>query len=121
MRFSILVIVGLLISGPSMADYLVAGPITGMDCFLGISCTQPQIDAVKGDDGQMYSVKKQYSDVSEYNKSKGRCWINTKSKGLGLLSRGINLFRGSNFYKRKSDGSYEKVDTEYITFKCVER
>ena len=45
----------------------------------------------------------------------GRCWINIKSKKLGLFSDGINLFKGG-FYQKQPNGSYKKFKPEYITF-----
>jgi len=84
-------------------------------------CKFVQVDAVKGENGKLYNVKCCYDSVSEYSKSKGRCWINTKSKGGGLLSWGVNAVTQPEFLHLNEDGNYEELDVEYLTFKCQRR
>ena len=100
-------------------EYIVLGKITGNECTSFVvfeSCKRRTIDAVSGPEGKLYSVKSRYSQVSEYRD--GRCWINHKSLGGGLISGAINLFSNVQFYEKQTDGKYEKIDPEYLIFKC---
>jgi len=102
----------------SLADYYVTGQIQGANKkLLGLGFSIVNVDAVKID-GEFYSLQKVYKKVSEYNKKKGRCWINTE---LGQIGKVLNLFRGHAFYEKMNDGSYRKLKLEYITFSCVKR
>ena len=70
-----IVVLGLLWCNVGVADYIVTGKITGMECgMFGIKCKIVNVDAVKKD-GQLYQLRGSYEKVSEYNKSKKRCWI----------------------------------------------
>lgn len=117
-----LTLILILFAASSHAEYIAKGKITGQECTSYIivdSCKNRQIDAVKGDDGRLYSVKRRYQSVNEYRG--GRCWVHIKSRGMGLISNAINVFAGSQFYEKQPDGTYEEVDPEYITFKCKKR
>ena len=113
-----IVVLGLLWCNLSLADYYVTGQIQGANKkLLGLGFSTVNVDAVKIG-GEFYSLQKVYKKVSEYNKKKGRCWINTE---LGQIGKVLNLFRGHAFYEKMNDGSYEKLNLEYITFPCVQR
>lgn len=105
--------------GQASADYIVTGPITGLDCFLMV-CSTHQIDAVEGEDGQKYSPARRYAHVSDYTKFRNsyRCRIDTKAN-FGLLGRAFNAIAAPTFYTRQSDGSFKEVDVESISFECV--
>lgn len=102
------------------ADYCAIGKIEANECtgFVIESCGFVRVDAVKNDKGQLFHPSKCYKSVSEYNSSKGRCWINTKSKFGGLISWGINAAVQPNFLHKNNNGNYEEIDADYITFKC---
>ena len=113
----------LLIANITHADYCAIGQIEGQVCrgFVIESCKNIQVDAVKGSDGQLYTVKECFQEVSEYRESTDRCWIRTKSKGAGLFSWGVNAIGQPVFLHKDENGSYKELDVEYITFKCVKR
>lgn len=113
-------IIALLISTQARADYLVWGEIEGTVCWgIGIEvCSQKKLHAVKGKDGRLYTISDRFESVSEYNETKGRCWIRTKSTGGGLISWGINTAIQPEFYEKLPSGEFKKHDVEYVTFKC---
>jgi len=113
----------LLIVTETRADYCAVGTIEGNVCkgFVIESCKFVRVDAVKGDNGKLFTVKECYDEVSEYSEGKGRCWINTKSKGSGVLSWAINAAAQPEFLHKNENGEYEKIDVEYLTFECVRR
>jgi hypothetical protein len=116
--------VGLLFNpAGAQAEYCAIGNIKGNVCsgFVIEACKFVQVDAVKGDDDKLYTVNRCYGSVSEYSESKGRCWIKTKSKGGGLLSWGVNAATQPEFFHLSENGDYEKLDVEYLTFKCQKR
>ena len=116
--FLSILVAGLLWCNLSFADYYVTGQIQGANKkLLGLSFSIVNVDAVgKSDD--LYSLQKVYKKVSEYNKKKGRCWINTE---LGQIGKVLNFFKNQSFFEKQSDGSYKKLNLEYITFPCVQR
>ncbi|MEW8424807.1 MAG: hypothetical protein AB2609_08850 [Candidatus Thiodiazotropha sp.] len=105
------------------ADYCAVGKIEGNVCkgFVIESCKFVQVDSVKDDNGKLFTVKECYNEVSEYNEGKGRCWINTKSKGGGAISWALNAATQPEFLHKNKNGEYEELDVEYLTFKCVRR
>ncbi len=114
----LLVGVLVLVVGLANADYLVTGKITGQECsgFVLEVCSNRNVDAVEGDNGKLYHLAEIYSDVDDYDGK--RCWIRTKSKGLGLISKAIDAIGGDQFYEKEKDGRYVEIDVEYITFPC---
>jgi len=90
-------------------------PVSGNVCWgLGIeSCSDVALIGVKGDDGEVYEIAQKFSDVSEYNERRGYFWVEVKSRGLGLLSRAMNLF-STEFYKRNDSGQLEEVSPDSI-------
>ena len=122
-RFVMGALLVLFMTPESHAEYCAVGKIDGNVCkgFVIESCKLVRIDAVYGDNGQLFTVKKCYSNVSEYSEGKGRCWINTKSKGGGALSWLLNVATQPKFLHKNENGEYEEIDVEYLTFKCVRR
>lgn len=112
-----------LIFSEAHADYCAVGKIEGNVCkgFVIESCKFVRVDAVKGDNGKLFTVNECYSDVSEHSEGKGRCWINTKSKGGGAISWALNAATQPEFLHKNENGEYEEIDVEYLTFKCVRR
>lgn len=110
-----------LLSTQSLAAYCATDQINGNVCkgFIIESCSFIAIHAIEGDSGQMYELSQCYEDVSDYDASRERCWIRTKSEGWGLISNAINLMSGTKFYHRDNSGNFEEVDVEYLTFPCV--
>lgn len=104
-----------------IADYVATGDIEGQECIgVGIeSCSFVDIDAVEGEGGRLYTVKSRYREVTEYSSSKGRCWVDTKTKRLGVLGWAIDAVSGPTFYT-EAEGGFEEVDVDYITFPCRE-
>ena len=116
-----ILVLGLLWCSVSVADYYVTGKITGWkESFMGFKVTETNVDAVKGEDGKIYTLQQSYKKVDEYNPSQGRCWIYTKShSSFGKL---IDLFSASTFYEKNADGSYTKIkNLSSITFPCVKK
>lgn len=120
-RAFLVVLISLGFAAPACADYFAIGKIEGNVCWsFGVSvCRLHTISAVKGDDGKLYEVGKQFTTVTEYKESSGRCWITTKDKGRGLISWGINAIKQPVFLEQTSAGKYEELDVDYVTFKCV--
>lgn len=111
------------VQSPSWAEYVATGSIDGNVCRgFGIEwCKFHQIAAVKGDGGRLYEIKTSFDSVTEYDESKRRCWIRTKSKAGGLISWGVNAIKQPVFLERTSSGKYEELDVEYVTFPCIKR
>lgn len=105
---------------PANAWYEAIGKIEGQVChgFVIEACGLHSIDAVKGSDGGLHEVRRSFDSVTEYRESSGRCWIRTKSTQLGLFNPVANAISQPTFYE-KVDGKYEKLDIEYVTFKCT--
>ena len=105
------------------AEYIMTGPAKGEVCavsdFLG--CKFHPIAGIKGDDGRPYELARSYPKVSDYNESKKRCWINTKSTGLGVFSFGINMLTQPVFLELSNNGVYKEIDVGVITFPCIKR
>lgn len=110
-----------LLAMSASADYVATGDIEGQACSgFGIqSCSHVSVDAVEGDDGRLHTVKRRYSSVSDYNANKGRCWIETKARGGGVIGWVAGAISGPDFYTETEDG-FKKVDIDYITFPCRE-
>ncbi|MEO1860671.1 MAG: hypothetical protein ABGZ19_12295 [Verrucomicrobiales bacterium] len=110
----------ILFNTAALADFCATSKIEANVCsgFVIESCSHVKVDAIKNSEGKLFNISKCYKDVSEYSKSKGRCWINTKSKGYGLISWGIDAMTQPNFAHKNKDGKYESIDAEYITFMC---
>ncbi|MCG9721910.1 hypothetical protein [Shewanella sp. Isolate7] len=119
----LLAVTTLLSSSCVLAEYCAIGKIEANECsgFIIESCSFINVDAVRNDEGQLFHPKKCYESVTEYNAHKERCWINTKSKGGGLISWGINAATQPNFLHKNSSGEYEEIDADYITFKCSKK
>ena len=113
-----------LLSAPASADYIAVGPIRGQECtsyVLFESCEMYSVDAVLGDGDKLYTIQTRYESVSDHKVLKDgteRCWIRLKAGGLGLWSKAANLFLADRFHTKTPDGEYEKIDVEYLVFKC---
>ena len=123
MRIIFCIFLSMLVSSSVLADYCATGKVEGNVCsgFIIESCKFIKIDAVKDGVGNLFNMKRCYEDVSEYKSSKSLCWINTKSKGMGLISTAMNMAVQPDFLHKNSSGEYEDVDAEYIVFKCKKR
>ena len=110
----------ILLPSIALADFTATGPIQGQICsgFIIESCQFEEIVAVK-DGGQLYTIGRQYPQVSTYDQSKGRCWINLKSKGAGLISGIVNALASTEFHTLSTSGEYLPADPEYLTFPCI--
>ncbi len=106
---------------PVAAEFVATGPIKGQVCrgFVIEACKFHVLHAVKGDSGQLFTIRDRYERVSEHRD--GCCWIRTKSKGAGLISWGANIASQPEFYERTAEGAYNKLDIEYVVFPCQER
>ena len=99
--------------------YCATGKIQGNVCegFLNSiiqSCKKVEINAVKNE-GQFYTMKKCYNNVSDYRD--GLCWIYIESVGGGIFANGIDEDTRPDFYTYKN-GIYTKHNIEYLVFKC---
>jgi len=117
-----LVLSALLLTTSVHAGYQVLGPIEAEDCYdFGVSvCSTKTVTEVR-ERGKRFSVSDYFNDVSEYHASKGLCIIRTKSKGMGILSWGINALKQPEFWGYDKNGQFGKIDADYIRFKCIKR
>jgi hypothetical protein len=107
-------------SSQAKADYVATGPIYAEDCYdFGIvqKCSTLTVTEVKKD-GKRYEVGRVYASASYSN---GRCTIDTKSRGLGPLSWGINAVIQPEFWGYSKDGTFKKIDADRIFFDCIQR
>jgi hypothetical protein len=119
-----LVIVALLGSAQHChAAYVATGEIRGNDCsgFIIQVCEVRVVEAVQGDDGRLYTLRREFATVDEYNESKRKCWIKTKSTRIDLVSLAANALAAPTFYSKDASGKYEKLKVDYIVFDCVRR
>ncbi|WP_146183872.1 hypothetical protein [Limnohabitans sp. T6-20] len=111
----------LCVSG-TYAGYLVQGPVKAEDCYdLGIKiCSTKTVTEVRKD-GRRFEIANYFEDVSSHDASRRMCWINTKSRGLGFLSLGINSLTQPEFWGYDKSGKYVKIDADNIYFKCIKQ
>jgi hypothetical protein len=101
----------------SFAKYLVEGQIEGSVCTNYIvfqTCKFVNVDAVQGDDGELFEIKTQFDNVTEENN--GLCFIRLKYEGW--IAWALRKTVGPTFFTKKQDGQFEKIDLEYVVFKC---
>lgn len=112
---ALLLFILLSISTSSYSDYCATGKIKGHVCegFIIEECEKFDINAVKNE-GNFYTMKKCYDEVSEYRD--GLCWIYIKSGG-GIFSPGMDEDAIPDFYTYRNK-KYTKHDVEYLVFKC---
>ena len=110
--------VGLGVSLPVFADYIVVSEIRGQVCsgFVIDVCSMKKIDAVGDGSGTLYNPSNYFESVTDYRERDDRCWI--KIKGEGLIGGALSLFSSTQFYLMEN-GQYEEIDPEYLTFKCL--
>lgn len=117
---NVLILAILIWPAASLADYLVTGQIDASECTSYLvfdSCSFVKVHAVRDDEGTFYHPGERYPSVTDYDKNKGRCWIQIKSKGGGLFSSAANLVIPQIWYTEE-DGQMRKIDVEYLTFPC---
>ena len=103
---------------PVISGYKAVGPIKADDCYdFGIKYCRKRTVTEVVVDGKRFHVQTDYPSVSEYRNN--TCWINIKSRGLGVFSWGINAATNPVFYGYDEDGKRVKVDAEYLYFKCI--
>lgn len=121
-KFLVPVLVCFLSISSSHAGYLVQGSVKAEDCYdLGIKiCSTKTVTEVRKD-GRRFEIANYFEDVSSYEASRGMCWINTKSRGLGILSYGVNALTQPEFWGYDKNGKYVKIDADNIYFKCVKQ
>jgi hypothetical protein len=113
----------LLVSPLALAEtFIVTGPIKASDCWdFGISvCSTKTVTEVRKD-GMRYEMPQYFDKVSEYNERTKVCHINTKSKGAGLLSFGLNTAFQPDFWGVDKNGKFGKIDADYIYFNCIKK
>ncbi len=129
MKHQFMLIVGwLAVSVSQASSYIVTGTIEGEVCtnfLLFKTCGFHKIDAVKGEDGNLYPMNQSYSNVSEYNENSKRCWISLKATGGGMAGNIVNnitnaLATHPELFENVK-GNFEAVDPEYVTFPCIKR
>jgi hypothetical protein len=103
----------------AFAEYYVVGPIYAEDCYdLGIKvCSKLTVTEVRRD-GKRFEIGTVYKTASYSN---GKCSIETKSRGLGPLSWGLNAVMQPEFWGYDKDGKYVKIDADRIFFDCVKK
>lgn len=103
--------------------YVAVGPFVGWVCSGVViqHCGFVPIDAVKGKGDQMFEVRTDFSSVDEYNEKTGHCSVKTKSVGGGAVSWASNAMNQPDFQRRVGPNQYEKVDAEFVSFKCLRR
>jgi hypothetical protein len=102
------------------ADYFATGPIYAEDCYdLGVKiCSKMTVTEVRRD-GQRYEIGRVYPSVSYY--SNGKCSIDTKSRGAGIISFGLNMATQPDFWGYDKSGKYVKIDADRIFFSCFKQ
>lgn len=102
------------------ADYRRTGAVKGESCadyLIYQKCKWHNVDGIRRADG-IYAIADQYPEVTEHNAKSKRCWVNTKSKGMGFLSGAINAATAMQFVEKTPGGKFEDVDINVITFPC---
>jgi hypothetical protein len=114
--------ISLLFSFTASAGYRVIGTVYAEDCYnFGISiCSKKRVTEVRKN-GQRFEIAEYFENVSEYSASKQMCWINTKSRNLGIISFGINAVSQPEFWGYDKENKYVKIDADNIYFKCIKQ
>ncbi len=122
MKSLLVLLTSALFSVNSFAIYCATGDIEAHECsgFIIKSCGFTRVDAIEKD-GKYYEPARCYKDVNNYSASKERCWITTKSTGLGFINTVFDSVVMPTFYHIDKENNYEKIDPESITFKCTKR
>ena len=113
----------------SYGKYVATGEIVGFVCrgFVFFdACRDVQIDAVRGTDGQLYTMKDQFDNVDEYREGTSLCFVRTKHDNwfatmtawIGWLAYFFGYNWQETFLTKNSQGQYVRVDPEYLRFKC---
>lgn len=110
-----------LISLPAQAEFIIDGPVKATSCSgIGIqSCSTVDVQAVKGNDGRTYEIKKRLASVTEYNERKGRCSVDFSNRGsMSIVSKLSSAANTPVFLEVRDGGQYVEVKPDYISFKC---
>lgn len=121
---SLIVLAFMAATGPAYsAGYCATGEMKAQECwgFVIESCQFVRVDAVANEDGKLFKIQRCFESVSDYSARDSRCWIRTKSRGAGVFSWAANAIVQPKFMHKKDDGSYKKVDAEYLTFNCKKK
>jgi hypothetical protein len=118
-------------SSPSLAKYVADGQIKGNVCtgyLFFETCRDVNIDAVKGTDGKLYTVKDTFDDVDEYEdhgvttfcfvRVKRDDWSSSVKSWIGWIGWIMGYNWQQTFLIDKGDGKFERADPEYLVFKC---
>jgi hypothetical protein len=101
------------------AEYYATGPIYAEDCYdLGVKVCSKLIVTEIRRDGKRFEIGTVYKSASYSN---GKCSIETKSRGLGPLSWGLNALTQPEFWGYDKNGKYVKIDADRIFFDCVKK
>jgi hypothetical protein len=88
-----------------------------------------QVDAVRGTDGTLYTVREEFDSVDEYNEGASLCFVRIKRDNWFAATKAwINWFAyifGYNwqqtFLTKNRRGEFDRVDPEYLRFKCSQQ
>lgn len=110
----------LLYPSVSGADYVRTGPVTGTVCtgFVVEFCSPIPIVATKEEE-RFYPMPKSFETVDEYRNQ--TCHVRLDDGGMWTpLDWMLKKLTKPNFYTFK-DGEFEKVDPDYLSFKCFKQ
>jgi hypothetical protein len=92
------------------------------------TCRDVNIDAVKGTDGKLYTVKDTFDDVDEYEdhgvtafcfvRVKQDDWYSSFKSWMGWIGWIMGYNWQQTFLTDKGDGKFERADPEYLVFRC---
>jgi len=74
------------------------------------------VDAVEGDNGQLFTVAQRFESVDEFNGQ--LCFIRLHYDGW--IEWIVRKAKGPVFLTKLPDGKYEKMEADYVVFKCSE-
>jgi hypothetical protein len=84
------------------------------DYFVFQKCRFVDVDAMKGQDGELFEVARKFENVTEYQN--GLCFIRLKYDGW--IAWGVRKTFGPTFFTKRRDGQFERIDPDYVVFKC---
>ena len=105
---------------PLSAGYVLDGNVDASVCtsyFFFSACRMVQVDAVKSDDGRIFTATEEFDSAIEYDERNRRCFIRLQDSS-SWFSWAVRKTFGQTFLTKNPDGGFDKIDPEYITFKC---
>jgi hypothetical protein len=119
-------------STSSFGKYVASGQIEGVVCrsyLIFDACHDVQVDAVRGTDGKLYTVRDEFDSVDEYNEGSSLCFVRIKHDNwFAAMKAWINWFAyifgydwQQTFLTKNSRGEFDRVDPEYLRFKCSQQ